>query len=209
MNYYDEILNKIEELISKEEYSETLKIIEEELNVPYIPREIESKFNSYYEEIKQKTFIYKSLNDEEIEKYLFMDKEHQLIAVSELDKKNLRDYLDLCNKYLSSKGFKNAKVLLIDSLIRQEINEEVKYVDEGLEYNFIPKYVIEVENSLGFLEAKKVIDDEFMKDPSMNKLAMDLLYKECLMALPVNLDKDEGDYKAKEIIKYIYKAFNQ
>ena len=207
MNYYDDALLKIENLINDGKYEDALKVIDEELNVPYVPKDIETKLNYLLDEIKP--FIHKieSISLEDLEKYLFMDKEHQLIAVSELDKYNLRDYVDLCNKYLSSDGFKNAKVLLIDSLIRQEINEEIHYIDSGMDYTFIPKYIVPIEMSDGFVSSKKLLEDEYMKEPSKLLMAMDLLYKDCLLSLPLNLDKSEGEYIADNIIEYISKAF--
>ncbi|MBQ0035331.1 MAG: DUF3196 family protein [Firmicutes bacterium] len=208
MNYYQDIINKITKLIENENFDEANKLIDEELNVPYVPKEYLDQLEQLQAQVKAVTFVYKSLTDEDIEKYLFMDAEHQLIAVNELNKKNLREYIDLCNKYLSSNGFKNAKVLLVDSLINQEIGEDIKYIDSGMEYEFIPKYVMPIEISGGFKKALKLIDDEFMKEPSMNKLARDLLYKECLMALPVNYEESEAPILAKNIIDYIYKAFN-
>lgn len=207
MNYYDELLNKIDKLINEGKYEEANKEIENELNVPYVPKDVELKLKSYLDEIKPfiRNNIFISIDD--IEKYLFMDYEHQLIAVSELNKYNLRDYVDLCNKYLKSDGFKNAKVLLIDSLIRQEVNEEISYSDSGIDYYFIPKYIVPIEMSDGFNSSKKLLEEEYMKEPSKLLMAMDLLYKEALLSLPLTLDESESKYIANNIIIYIDKAF--
>lgn len=208
MNYYQEIIEKIKKLIEECNYDDAKKIIDDELSVPYVPKDIQDELENLSNIVKSNTFSFKSLTDEDIEKYLFMDSEHQLLAVNELNKRNLRDYVELCNNYLCTDGFKNAKVLLIDSLINQEIGEEIKYLDSGLEYNYIPKYVIPIEMSSGFKKALELIDKEFMKEPSMNILARDLLYKECLMALPINYEESEAPSLANNIIKYIYNAFN-
>lgn len=208
MNYYDEILNKIYSLILEEEFDEAKSLVINELNVPYIPKDVEEKLNNYLDEINLKTFKTKTISDEEIEKFLFLDENHQLLAVDELNKKNLRDYIDLCNIFLSSDGYKNAKVLLIDSLIRQEINEEITYNDEGLDYTFIPKYVLPLELADGFIKAKQIIEEEFLKNPSECKIGLQLLYKEAMFRLPLNIELEEGDNVALDIIKYVYKAFN-
>lgn len=208
MNYYDEILNKIYSLILEEEFNEAKTLIINELNVPYIPKDIEKKLNEYLSIVNVNTFKVKTIDDEDIEKYLFMDENHQLLAVDELNKKNLRDYIDICNKYLTSDGYKNGKVLLIDSLIRQEINEEITYNDNGLEYTFIPKYVLPLEQADGFVLAKNLIEEEFLKNPSECKIALQLLYKEAMFRLPLNIEKQEGENVAIEIIKYVYNAFN-
>ena len=126
MNYYAEILKKIEELLKDNKQEEVRRIIDDELNQAYVPREFEEKLN----EIKDSLVVdikTHSLSDEEIIEYLGGSKEKQLMAVSILDKKNLREYVDICNDYLSHEGFKNAKALLLDSLIRQELNDTEAY----------------------------------------------------------------------------------
>lgn len=208
MNYYDDILNKIYSLILEENFDEAKALIINELNVPYVPKDVEEKLYQYLQQINEKTFTIKTIADEDIEKYLYMDEDHQLLAVDELNKKNLRNYLDICNNYLQSNGFKNAKVLLIDSLIRQEISDEIKYIDDGIEYNFIPKYSLPLEQTDGFIKAKSIIDDEFMKNPSENKIALQLLYKDAMFRLPIEIDMEEASTVALDIIKYVYKAFN-
>ena len=119
------------------------------------------------------------------------------MAVSILDKKNLREYVDICNDYLSHEGFKNAKALLLDSLIRQELSDTIYYNDEGMEYEFIPKYQLPIEESDGFLAGNKYLEEYYLKDPSKLKMAKSLLYKELML------------YVAKDICEYIEEAFER
>ena len=89
MNYYDEILKKIEELLKDNKQDEVRRIVDDELSQAYIPRDFEEKLN----EIKDSLVVdikTHSLSDEEIIEYLGGSKEKQLMAVSILDKKNLR-----------------------------------------------------------------------------------------------------------------------
>lgn len=207
MNYYEETLNKIEELINTNHKDEALEIINEELKQIYIPKDFNEKLISYYNDLKPKSK--KELNDDEIVEYLNNDNEHQLFAVSYLDKKNLRDYIDICNDYLCGKGFINAKVLLIDSLIRQEISEEIKMINEGIEYTFIPKYIWPIEISEGYESGIKYLNEHYLKEPSKLEIAKSLLFKEAMLILPLNLENSEGIIKAKNIIKYVDDAFNK
>lgn len=92
-------------------------------------------------------------------------------------------------------------------MIRQEISDEFTYINEGIEYNFIPRYVMLPEESLGFQKAYKLLEDIFMKDPSMFQMSKSLLYKECLMALPLSYDEQEGEDLANKIKEYILDAF--
>ncbi len=206
MNYYEKTLIDIKELIEKGNKEEAIRIIEEELKAPYLPKDFNDEILKIYNENKvSKSF---SLSDDDLAIYLKDSKEKQLIAVSVLNKKNLRDYLDLCNEYLCSDGFINAKVLLVDSLIRQEINEEIKMENNGIEYNFIPKYILLVEESDGFIEGSKMLNEHFLKEPSKASLAIDLLYKELMLSLPINISEEECPILVNNIIGYIEKAFD-
>lgn len=208
MNYYDETLEKIENLLKEEKAEQALLIIDEELKQAYIPKDFEEKLLKYKSRF-QKESAKKSLSDDEIIEYLKDSKDKQLIAVSLLDKKNLRDYVDICNQYLSGDGFINAKVLLIDSLIRQEIGDDITFNNNGLEYNFIPKFQLPIEESDGYASGNKYLEDFYMKDPSKLKMAKSLLYKELMLNLPINLVDSEGVIIAKDICEYIEEAFNK
>lgn len=206
MGYYDELLMKIDSLVKNSDFVAANKLILDELNMPYVPKDIEDKLNDILKNLPKEDNS-RALSIEEIEKYLSLDKEKQLIAVDALNRLNLRDYLDICNKYLEGDGFINAKVLLIDSLINQDINEELHMINDGIEYNFIPKYVITPLESLGYKGALKILNDNYMKEPSKLELAKSLLYKECLMALPINYDENDANLLADKIIQYIDEAF--
>ena len=203
MNYYEEIIKEIEENIDKGDYSEAERLIRNELSVSYVPRDVESRLNELLDKVKRDSYQQKSLSDEQIEEYLCKDEIHQLLAVDELNRKNLRNYIDTVQSYLSGDGYLNSKVLLIDSLIRQAVNCDFIYNGE----TFNPCKVILPEKSPGFLSALELIRERFMKDPSMMAMAEQLLYKEVLMALPDTLSKDEGFMAADKIIAYILKAF--
>lgn len=209
MNYYDELIIKINNNINDGNIVDALLLIEDELKQSYIPREIEKELISIKNTIKPFNNEHKEFDDDEIANYLKASNEKQLIAVEILNKKNLRNYFDLCYEYLKSDAaFVNAKLLLIDSLVNQEIGKEFIFINNGIEYTFIPKYVVPVVESDGFISGKKYLEDVYLKEPSKLKMSMDLLYKETIMQLPINIDENEGIEIAKNIIEYINKAFN-
>lgn len=53
MNYYDEIIEKIETLISQGQYLEAKVILNEELSMPYIEKKYEDIFRSLDTQIRQ------------------------------------------------------------------------------------------------------------------------------------------------------------
>ena len=207
MNYYDELLSKLDELMDNKHYKEAEKLIDDELSMAYVPKDIESKLKEYKDEVKVYTFRSRSLNEEQIEEYLFNDPEHQLRAVTELDKRNLRDLIDLCDKYLRSNGFINAKVLLIDSLIRQQIDHRFVYINNDDRYEFNPKDVKKADEAEGYLSAINCLQEYYLKEPSKLLLAEQLLNKEALLALPFNLSYEDGIKIAEKIENYIDGAF--
>ncbi len=208
MSYYDELFLKIDDLLKNKDQKKALDLIEEELKLPYIPKDIEVKLREYYNDLFLKDSFSHELSDEEIEDYLFKDEMHQLIAVNTLADKNLRNYLEIAEHYLCSEAFVNAKVLLVESLIRQEISTEIRMSEKGMEYCFIPKYLLLPEESDGFIEALKIIEDYYLKEPSKIIFSKELLYKECLLALPISYTIEESTKLAHNIIEYIEKCFD-
>lgn len=205
MNYYDELIENIEKLLKEKDYEKAKSIILNELNLPYIPSDIEIKLNNYLSQIKEATFALKSLTDDDIEAYLKDNNQKQLIACDELGKRNLRDYIDICNNFLKSDGYRNAKALLIDSLIRQEINYVFKYVNDGSLLVFNPSKLNLIEETEQFINAKNKIEEYYLKDPSKSQMGIELLYKEALLSLPDHIN----DNCADKIIEYINEAFNK
>ena len=206
MAYYEDLLKNVNELINKEDYSKASELIDKELSMPYVPSDIEKALKTALFKIPKENVVRK-LSDEEIASYLKKDENKQLRAVDELNDRNLREYLDICEEYLMSDGYINAKALLVHSLIYQDINEEIRMINNGIEYKFIPKYVMLPEESLGFKNALDELSNRYMKEPSKLELAKQLLYKECLLALPLNYEEDEALELANKIFEYIEDAF--
>lgn len=205
MNYYDELIENIDKYIKEKDYDQAKSLILNELNLAYVPRDIEDKLNNYLSTIKEATYALKSLTDEDISAYLKASYEKQLIACDELGKRNLRDYIDVCNNYLKSNGFKNAKALLIDSLIRQEINYAFEYVNDSSLLAFNPSKLKVIEETDGFINAKAKLEENYMKDPSKVQMGLELLYKEALLSLPAEISENV----AEKIITYIDEAFTK
>ena len=202
MDYYKELVSNIEKAIESADYDKASKLIDDELSLPYVPKDVLEKLREFKENIPAKD-INRTLSEEEIREYLKGNEYRQLVAVEQLNKLNLREYYDLCNEYLKSDGFINAKVLLVESLVRQEISDEYTMLKDGMLFNFIPRYVMLPEESEGYNTALKILSDHYMKEPSYFLMARDLLYKDCFMALPLSYIGEEGEMLAKNIISYL------
>ncbi len=207
MDYYTGLLEEIRELIKEGKDGAAREKILAELSLPYVPRDAEKELEELLSSlpVEEKN---REIPDSKIAEYLFQDPQHQLIAVDLLSRKNLREELELCGRFLTyDKGNLYAKVFLADALIRQEIGEEIRMSDDTAEYVFIPKYVMIPEESPGFLEGMRVLEDRYLKEPGKLIMARDLLFKETMLKLPLNLEEEEGEYLAQDIIRYIEHAF--
>ena len=208
MNYYDETLKRIKEYIDSKDYLSAKAIILEEMKQAYIPSDFEKSLMECISIINDNLNVDKSYSLNDIEAFLMKDDDHQLIAVDQLDKLNLRDHIDLCDTYLKEGTFKNAKVLLIDSLIRQQIDHVFTYIDKDNTYTFNPFRLIKIEESDSFICAYKLLDDYYMKEPSKFMMAKQLLNKEFLLHLPEIYSIDEAKDIADKIIIFIDDAFD-
>lgn len=209
MTYYDELISDIEKHFSDHDYFGAYGLIINELKMPYIPKEAEKRLLELKEKVEEELSVTtSSLSDEQIQQYLNGSKQQQLLAVAELHRLNLNDYCDVIEAYLRGPGFVNAKVLLIESLINQGLTREFECNKDGLTYKFIPRYLLTPEESDGFIEAYELLKEAFIHNPAYLKLAKELLYKECLFALPVNYEADESKLLCDRIVEFICKSFN-
>ena len=126
-NYYDEILDEIKQLINNGQNDLAYSKILNELNMPYIPSDIEKKLQELYQEVKFVNRKTKVFDDERIEEYLSHNDESTLLAIDRLAKLNVRNYLKSIKNFLINDPNKYAAGLLIDILIEQNINDEIEF----------------------------------------------------------------------------------
>lgn len=131
LNYYDELINQIEELIDNSNYNEALIKIKTELTMPYIPQQIEKILETLLKEVNVKMIEQQSNYNSvwslsKISEILTnpTNEETQLLAFHYLKYQNLRKILPILREYLVNKKVSNfAKIYLLYLLKEQEINE--------------------------------------------------------------------------------------
>ena len=206
MNYYEKMLENISSLI-KTSPKETLDIINEELKVPYVPKDVLDRLMELKSSIDVDDNDGFSLNIDTIKKYLREDEDKQCIAVEELSKLNLRDHEDIISDFLLSSGSIRAKVMLIIALKNQESSREYSVLKENKIYPFIPKYIVLPEESSYFKKSIIYLNEYYMKNPDMLQLAKELLYNDYILYLPLTRDLNDVKYITSKIIQYIDKSF--
>ncbi len=213
MNYYQETIKRIEELIDEKNYDLAKSLIEEELRMPYIPSDVLETLEALNCEIKisQKgNESLRKLSDEEIREYLFLDDFSQYLAVYNLKDQNLRNYISEIKKYLSKSLNKHCSAIIIDELIRQEINDEFEYTLNGQTITFNPRYIEPFEDLDSFKLAHQLLSDEMENDnPSMYEMSKKILVEEFYLNLPMHFDELEIEYLIHSIIYYIYGLFDE
>ncbi|WP_425380491.1 DUF3196 family protein [Spiroplasma endosymbiont of Stenodema calcarata] len=131
LNYYDELISEINELINNNDYNEALIKINAELTMPYIPQDIEKLLKTLLQEVnakigEQHSNINSVWSLSKISDILNnpTDEETQLLAFQYLKDQNLRKILPIIRKYFINKKVSNfAKIYLLYLLKDQEITE--------------------------------------------------------------------------------------
>ncbi|CDZ18407.1 DUF3196 domain-containing protein [Mycoplasma capricolum subsp. capripneumoniae] len=127
-NYYDQILKKIKELVEKNNLTKALDIINQELEISYIPSDFEKSLYKIKREIKEKQCrqLNKTYSISEI-KALLNSKNNldQIVGIKNLININIWLIIDEIKKYLlnTNNVYENKSLLLI-SLSDQQIDQE-------------------------------------------------------------------------------------
>ncbi|MBW9211785.1 MULTISPECIES: hypothetical protein [Terrabacteria group] len=205
MNYYDEVLEQIQEAIHKQEYEEAQFLIRKELNMPYIPMDVEKKLVVLEKEVK--SHLHQEDIEISLERLLTMLKgkaDFQMQAVNQLLSRNLRDLIPELKSFLKNSPNVEAASLLIEGLAKQGIREEFHYVKEGVEYVFWPEEIIPVSLSAGFLEARKYLKIWLENNhPDFLELCMHQLIHDCYVFLPLHYNQEEGKILALNTLETI------
>ncbi|UZQ29293.1 MAG: DUF3196 family protein [Spiroplasma phoeniceum] len=184
LNYYDELINEIKELISNHNYNGALIKINDELLMPYIPQQVEKVLTTLLQEVNEKIQEQKPSETTawtlaKISDILAnpSDEETQLLAFQYLKDQNLRQILPLIRQYFLNKKVTDfAKIYLLYLLKKQEITEifEVKKTNGIFHMN--PSQIIPYKENEQVKTIMKLLDQWVYNDnPS--------LYHTCLYLL--------------------------
>lgn len=122
-NYYDEIIEEIEQSLQKEDYEKAKKLLETELSVPYVPEPYFSKFVGLYQSLPNLNVSgAKYFQDiDEIEKALKSEELLQMKALRSLEQLNLKLYFDDLEAILFDRSFEDwVKKQIIVLLLEQD-----------------------------------------------------------------------------------------
>lgn len=183
-SYYQEIIDKIKNLILENNWNHALILVKDELKMPYIPNEQETILKLLQDEIENHLTINTKIknrdwNLQEISKVLMnpFDEELHPMAFYYLQSQNVRLILSEIEKYLISKIFSNAnKTELLFILKNQDINQDFKVVKTHGVFIVNPSKLIPWNDLSIYQAIVKLFEDEvYIDNPGIYHICLSLL----------------------------------
>jgi len=216
IEFEKEVLSKIEGLFTANQYSEALLLINTELSVPYVEKSFKNILEQKKEQLETILMLNqvdapKLLSHDDVYRYLFESKEYSELVITFLYKSNIRDYLDMVQKYLLwDDKSKIIASLLIHICIEQQIMDELKMTKNDLEISFIPHYLELPDESIGYQLVVKHFEKWFgNEEVNLVYMCNEVLKEETLLMLPFALEEDESLLVALAIAGYVLKAWSR
>lgn len=194
MSYYQEILNKINELKDKDPLS-AYSYIQEELRMPYIEAEILEQLLVFEKEVKgnlprhEKTI--------QLSEVLYNDQ--FLMGMEYLRNCNIRNELEEVEQFLCSEESNIKKGLLILVLIDQGVYQELKMKKDGLDIEFSPNQIEMPNENEVIISMFQQIEKDFMQYPSLKNACIDELSQKAIENLPFSYEESEIDSILDEV----------
>ncbi len=211
-NYYQTLVTKVQEMIDKELYQEAFEKLNEELDMPYVPSEVEKQLIILKEKVIQQLKIDQpatAISIEQIEQLLTGSELSQVKAVDALCALNLRQHIDVVKTYLENKPNRLVASILIEACIEQEITEELKYQTNEMIYHFVPRAIEKPIDTDGFKMGLSYLRQWLENDnPSLMMMCTEVLMHCVFYKLPESYEEDEAISLALSIVKYVYHASN-
>lgn len=207
-DYYAQFWLKIEELMKEDKTDEVLRLVNEELSMPYIPMADEDRLRQLAKSLQKET-IKRPLTLEELVKSIKNNDYGSLAALDQLRKSNLRMLSFEIQGMLDSSLHPLISSLLIQICIEQQLTQTFVIDKDGQRIEFIPMYLPLPWESDGFIAALQILRDWLENDnPSLLKMCVDVLEGEATLALPMSFSEEEGAILAGSVLKYVYMALN-
>jgi hypothetical protein len=213
--FYDELKKELEKLVAEQNFTEAWQIIQEELKMPYIPRDFEQFLQNLQQEILAKLpddhiirATRSQLGMEEIAaKLLSENLIDRTLAIQSLKNINVRPLLPVIQQYLLNPTFGNdTKTLILLILADQQITDKIKLEKNGQIFELVPTS-LNTQSLFDFFEEVKtkiqiVIGD---KNPSITKNAQNFTLIFLMNRYP-QLDDLASENLVAAMIKTAYEA---
>lgn len=210
--YYEDILKKVEALIKEGQYENAYAILDEELSMPYIPKEYEEPLIAYFNQCRSecKWKDNRVYREEDIETLLNGSLEEAFLAIEQLKNSNIRNHMDVIQDYLKDNPHYLVRSLLIEAMMEQNISDEVCIDVDGLEVRFCPCSIDAPMDSEGAILAVSYLKEWFENDnPTFTMMCVETLVKEAYLRLPFEIEEDDALAIACSVAAYVYAAHEE
>lgn len=210
--YYENILKKVDSLVENKDYQKAYGILEEELSMPYIPKEYEQPLIDYYNVCKKETqtSVLPSYSEEDIERLLQGSLEEQFLAIEQLRKSNIRNHFDAIRMYLENNPHYLIRSYIIEALMDQNVSEEFTIEMDGCVITFTPCFIEAPMESDGAVQAVKYLKDWFENEnPTFTMMCVETLVKEAYLRLPYNIEEEDALGMALGVVRYVFVAHEE
>ena len=205
--FYDVMIIYLYALINSNDKDKALKIVKEELAMPYIPALYEDRFKEIYNELSYKEKEAKEfiLSRDKIREILETNEDKNIIilAIVEMCKLNIRDFLDSIAVFFQ-RNIKNIyKVMVIDALRSQGVSCDFRLVNANCESIVNPSTSENVLESDAYSSLKSLLEEKIGKqDPNLLSLANEnlMLYLSDIYPSKVNVN----DYNLLAYYIHVY-----
>ena len=211
--FYDIMIVYLNSLINIGEKEKALKLVKEELSMPYIPMNFEDKFLEIYKEV---AYIEKegkefNLSREKIEEILCVEEDKNMIilAIVELCKLNIRDFFE-CIREFFRRDVKNVfKVMLVDAMRGQGVTNEFVLVNRGKEYKVTPAYCENVLESKPYVYIREIIENRIgNKEINISSSALENLMLYLSDIYPNHVEEEDYSVIACALQYYVCKMYD-
>ncbi|WP_075878074.1 hypothetical protein [Merdibacter massiliensis] len=210
-SYYDTLIKKCKALMQEEEYGKAKELLEEELSMPYIPKDAEEKIIALYNDcrstlrLKQPT---QSNKEYAIDDLLKGSIEEQFQAVEQLRSSNIRNHLGVVQEAFATNKNEWVKAFLIEALCEQNVSDAFTLEKDGLQYTFVPCALTLPRDDEALHQCVKKLREWFENEnPSFLSLCVETLMQEAYLRLPMDIDETECDALALAVVKYVFGAY--
>jgi len=212
--FYDIMIIYLNSLINIGEKEKALKLVKEELSMPYIPMNFEDKFLKIYKEIAyiEKEGKEYNLSREKIEEILCVEEDKNLIilAIVELCKLNIRDFFNCISEFFKREVKNVYKVMLVDAMRGQGVTNEFLLTNKGKEYKVIPTFCENVLESKDYVYIRQIIEEKIgSKDINICSSALENLMLYLSDIYPNKVDEDEYPIIACTLHYYVSKMYDE
>ena len=212
--FYDIMIIYLHSLINTNQKEKALKLVKEELSMPYIPMNFENEFIEIYKEVAyiEKEGKEYNLSRDKIEEILCVEEDKNLIilAIVELCKLNIRDFYDCISEFFKRNVKNIYKVMLIDALRGQGVNKEFIVKNNNKEYKVMPSYSENVLESKDYIYIRKLLEDKIdSKELTISSMVLENLMLYLSDIYPLSLDEEEYPSVACALHFYVSKMYDE